>query len=228
MPSEALLNAAQHVMDAYLQNFASEDEFFKLEDFAYWVGVSYDEDIANIAEQLYLLSRSDSGDGQITFSDGFIQYKDYTVQKEDGRPIIKLDVDTPVFRYDTQNSVIQDIFSIGKGNCGGLIRTTLSERWQLSSITKTNMVWWLMMGKEVEFINNNGVFPSKVRVAYIPSSKDPNFKIPTGREKAIAIQAYNMMQEAKNGNPIVDMTNDGNPNVSPQTELNIATSKPVR
>lgn len=228
MPSEALLNAAQHVMDAYLQNFASEDEFFQIEDYAYWLGVSYDKDVANTANEIYQISRSEIGDGQITFSDGYIQYKDYPVTKKDGRPIIKLDIDVASFTWDTQNSGIQDVFSVGKNSCGELIRTTISERWHLSSITKTNKVWWLMMGKEIEFINNNGVFPSKVRVAYVPSSKDENFKIPSGREMDIAVQAYNFMQNAKQGTPIIDVTNDGNPNSSPQTELNIATSKPVR
>jgi hypothetical protein len=41
MASKKLLAAAQAIMDSYFQDFAPGDSFWRIEDFADWVGKAY-------------------------------------------------------------------------------------------------------------------------------------------------------------------------------------------
>lgn len=219
MATEALLKSAQHLLDIYFQDYAPEDAFFSVEDFAYWVGTVYDKDVDDIARLQYSNSFSETGTGQITFSPDFLISKEFPVIHKDGELYAQVNISAASFTYDSQNSGVQEVFAVGKkGNCGECIRTTYTELWKLKLLSYSNKVWWFYTGNRIEFKNNSGCYPQKIKVVYVPSSADADFKLPKSREFDIATRAWALMAQARQGT-IPDQTNNGNKLVTTETEI---------
>lgn len=224
MPSPKLLDAAQNVMDAYFQDFRTDDAFFDLPDFAVWIGKVYGSVADEVAKEIYAGSLAETGTGQITFSQDWWQSKVFDIKRSGGEIFIDLDIKYVGFTYDTQNSGIQMLMPIGNG-CGTFIRTSLTQLWILKHTTVSDIAWWYPDRNRILIKTTSNV--SKARVYYIPTAEDDNFKLPSSKEYAIAATAWNFMMQAKQGTPFVDMTNDQNKNITPQTEINTQNLKPL-
>lgn len=225
MPSAKLLDVAQSIMDAYYQDFRSDDAFFDLPDFANWLGRVYGSVADDVAKEIYANSLVETGMGQLTFSQDWWQSEDFDVKRKDGEVYLDLDIKYLGFTYDTQNSGIQLVQPIGN-NCGNFIRTTLTELWQLNHVTTSNITWWYPSGKNKILLKTTSNV-KRARVYYIPTVDDKNFELPSSKEYQIAVTSWQFMMQAKTGTPFVDQTNDSNKNITPQTEINQANLKPL-
>ncbi len=221
--SPKLLDVASRVMDAYYQDFSSNDDFFREQDFAAWVGFYYGKTADQVAQSIYQNSRAEMGEGYLTFSQDWWASKDYLVTEKDGEYSVCLDIKYVGFTYDSQNSGIQLVQPI-KSKCKTLIRTTLTDLWILNTLTGTSASYWYPENNKIVFALNH---PHSVRVFYIPTAEDENFKLPSSIEFDVAQNAWNAMITHQKGNPILDVTNDSNPNVAPQTELNAEQLQPL-
>lgn len=221
--SANLLNESQRIMDLYYQDFNSNDDFFRLQDFAWILGTTYGKVADEVAQGIYQNSRAETGMGQITFSQDWWASKEYAVTEADNQWEVCLDIKYVGFTYDTQNSGIQ-IIQPTKGDCKKLIRTTLTELWILDTFTPTKVSYWYLMDNKIVFAKNK---PNAVRVFYIPTEDDENFKVPSSVEFYIANRAWTAMETYRNGLQIKDTTNDLNANTTQQSETDLSTMKPV-
>lgn len=223
-----LLTEAQHIMDSYYQDFAPGDSFWRIEDFANWIGKSYGKYADDVAKEIYKNSLQEMGTGMITFSQDWWAKKEYTVTDKGGELFIAIDFKSIGFNYDNQNSQIQELLPVKTNDCGRYIRTTLTDLWTLENMTKSNNVWWWLDMDKIKFKVIGGICtPKNIAVYYIPAVDDDNFKLPSSKEFDIATLAFNYMTAAKKETPFVDMTNDRNRNVTQQTESDLKTAKPV-
>ncbi len=228
MANKALEIAAQSIMDAYFQDYAAADAFFRIEDFADWLGKAYGKYADEVAKEIYKSSLAEMGTGMLIFSQDWWATKEASVEVEDGEYFVKTDFKFMGFTYDSQNSGIQEIMPVGKsGNCGTYMRTTLSELWITGNTSRNNIVWWYTTPDKIRFKNNSNCNPKKVAIYYIPTAEDDNFKVPQSKAFEIATLAFNFMIAAKKETQFVDTTNNSNKNVTPQTETAIETAKPV-
>jgi len=226
MATQKLLLEAQVIMDSYYQDFAPDDSFFRIEDFAEWVGKAYGKMADETAKEIYKNSLMEGGIGQLIFSQDWWAKKSYVLKDNS----CEIDFKSVGFTYDTQNSFIQEIIAPGNS----LIRTTITELWILQGMSKSNTVYWYPLpgncdekGK-VTFWSNSDCIPKKVDIYYIPAADDDNFKIPSSKAFEIAALAFNFMISAKKETPVVDMTNNTNPNVAPQTEIDTKQAPQVK
>jgi len=227
--NERLKIIAQEVMDAYFQDFAPADGFFRIEDFASWLGKAYGKIADDVAKEIYKLSVAESGNGQIIFSNDWWAFVEKPVTHKDGEFYIDVDFKHLGFTYDSQNSGIQELVPAGsEGNCGLFMRTTITDLWVTTNVAKNNIVWWYEAAGKIKFKCSGDCNPKKVTIYYIPTADDDNFKMPTSKAFDIATLAYNFMITSKKENPFVDDTNNANKNVSPQTETDLKQLNPVK
>lgn len=223
--SQKLLDVAQRLQDQYLQDYAKSDEFFSLEDFAYWVGVVFAKMADDTAAAIYTASRSEVGIGLITFPQEWWRSKAYEIKKEDGKRWVDLDISYASFTYDTQNSGLQLLIP-DEDACGSFIRTTITEVWQLNHVTSSDIIWWYVEDNKIRFKVSGDCNCKKIKLFYIPTTEDENFALPKSLEFQIATTAWQFLKQAEQG-IIIDQTNDQNRNKSPQTESNLKQTQPV-
>jgi hypothetical protein len=231
--SKRLKQVAQGIMDSYYQDYAPDDAFFRIEDFAFWLGNAYGKYADEVAKEIYTKSLQEGGTGMIIFSQEWWARKDYDVEDKDGELTATVDYKTVAFTYDNQNSGIQELMPVGKeGNCGSYIRTSLTNLWILKGMGKNSVVYWYPDFNQenkpvVKFKIFSDCKPKRVSIYYIPSVEDENFKIPSNKAFEIATLAFNYMTAAKKESQFIDTTNDRNPNITPNTEVDLKAAKPV-
>ncbi len=223
MASEKLLLAAQSIMDAYFQDYAPADGFFRIEDFADWLGKAYGKYADETAKEIYKNTLQEMGIGQITFSQDWWVKKVLDV-KEEAAP---LEFKYMGFTYDMQQSGIQEIMPIGNHSCGSFMRTTLTDLWILGNMSRNNIVWWYTDFDKIKF-KTSANLPKQIAVYYIPSPDDDEFKIPPSKAFEIATLAFNFMVAAKKETQFVDDTNNANKNILPQTETDSKQVNPIK
>lgn len=217
--SKALKVAAQGIMDLYYQDYRPDDAFFDIEDFAAWVGKAFGMVADNVAKEIYDASRSE-GVPMIIFSQDWWAKKSVEV-KNNAADIS--DLKFAGFTYDTQTSGIQQV-----GDGVKLIRTTLTELWQLKQRrSKTDIIYWYSDFGSLK-LEGTCEIPKSVDVYYIPTPEDSGFKIPNSKAFEIATIAWNLMMAGKKETPFVDTTNNSNKNVTPGTEVDLANAQPVK
>lgn len=226
MVNETLLKEAQSIMDAYFQDYAPADGFFRLEDFAEWLGKAYAKYADEVAKEIYKGSLAESGIGQITFSQDWWAKKVIDIEFKDEELFVPLDFKYMGFTYDNQTSGIQDIRPEGNNNCGSFMRTTLTDLWITGNMIRNNIVWWYTDFDKIKF--KTSASPKKVAIYYIPTAEDENFKLPPSKSFEIATLAFNFMVAAKKETQFVDDTNNANKNVLPQTETDSKQVNPIK
>jgi len=217
--SKSLKVAAQAIMDSYYQDFKPDDDFFDLEDFAIWIGKVYGSVADQVAKQIYDASRSETGMGLLVFSQDWWAKKTVSI-KENEADIT--DLKFTGFTYDTQTSGIQQL-----GNGKTFIRTTLTQLWELERRSKSSIIYWYTDFDKIKF-DATCDLPKEVDVYYIPTPEDSQFKLPKSKDFEIATMAWNFMIAAKKETPFVDATNNSNTNVTPQTEVDLAQTQPIK
>lgn len=226
--SDALLREAQIIQDAYFQDYAPADGFFRLEDFASWLGKAYGKVADDVAKEIYKGHLAEQGVGSIIFSQDWWASEVLEIEKKDDEFFTEIKFKHLGFTYDGQNSGFQEVIPVGKeGNCGSFQRTSITDLWILNGMSRNNIVWWYPEDGKLKFKTNSNCNPKKVRVYYIPTAEDENFKLPQSKAFEIATMAYNFMITAQKQKPFVDDTNNANKNILPETETDFKTRNPV-
>lgn len=226
--NEALLQEAQSVMDAYFQDYAPADGFFRIKDFALWLGRAYGKVADDAAKEIYKSYLAEQGVGFIIFSQEWWASEELEIKKVDNEYVAEVNFKHLGFTYDGQNSGFQELVPVGKeGNCGVFMRTSITDLWVTDGMARNNIVWWYPEDGKLKFKTNSNCNPKKVRVYYVPTAEDSKFKLPQSKAFEIATMAYNFMITAQKQKPFVDDTNNANKNITPETETDLKTRNPV-
>lgn len=220
-----LADTAQIVMDLYLQNYRTDEDFFNLEHFKYLCGVVF----YKLLEDDYKLQRKESfqehGFTEITLPSNMLIEEVVKVKYDNDTEFYIGETKHPViiFPYDAIANGIQSIFNNIKGGCKEFIRESYKRRWALCDLPVTSNVYWFGEGGKIYFKATANCKLEKLKVRYASDPSDESFgedggMIDQTKEKAIIDGVWEMMVKAKNG-VVVDMTNNGNPNKRIQSEI---------
>lgn len=219
---------AQNVMDLYYQQYKSEEDFFKLYHFKYLVSISYAAYLQNEYEKSYKMNLAETGVGEATLSPEWFINNNIEVKRSDDKisPFVgELPCKPFHFKFDKQSSGIKDVLPLN-GRCGDFIRMNSDEKYKFELIPASPEIFWFPLGNKIHFSNISCGLSSAL-VIYIPSMQDldDNAIVPEGIELDVLSATLNLMFNAKKGTPVIDVTQDDNPNKALQTEINNLFSK---
>lgn len=214
---------AQNTMDLYYQQYASDEDFFKIYHFKYLNGITYAALLQAEYEKSYAKNLAETGIGMATISDDWFCHE--TVQlvraTEIGQFVTQLKCHKIFsFRYDRQDTGLKDVIALN-GSCGDFIRLRFIERWKLQLLPEgTPEIYYFPLGNKIYFSNITCGL-SKAIVVYIPAlNMLDDIDIAPTLEADIVQGTLNLMFAARQGKPVIDTTNDGNPNATMETEIN--------
>lgn len=215
--AESIEKIGAFCMNAFYQSYRPADGFLRQEHFE-WLCIAADaklkQDEYNNQVTLNLKKRSPNAP-VIMSVDNYITVP-VTIENE------KAILPTPIMMLAGAASTIMVSRVVPEGNCSSIIPITPAERWEVEGIK--NVVFWMPMCDGIEFIHlKENCNPKTAKVTYIPLLNKSS-AVPESRKWGIITLVNAYIKSAKEG-VLVDMTNDANPNVSLQTEINKAVYK---
>lgn len=220
---------AQACLDDYYQNYKTPTDFFSLEDFIYRCGAAATDFYNKLYREQYAIMRADGETGEaVGFSDNFLSTQEAAVETKDGESFAKLEKEVMSFVYDQSNVGISNVFRIAPSPVEEIERSDLDEFWQLKYLPTTCRVFWALDGNVLRIYNKTKNNVSKIRVIYVPSinGQDGEVELPDGIVAPVSQAVINYMRN--NANKTVKESLDGNPNTTPQTEMNPNTKAMAR
>lgn len=216
--AERLDKIAQYAMDAFYQNYKSDNDFFDIGDFIFHTGATVGEYLRQEFKQKYDELRADQKDEVVSFSEDWLTAATIPVSK-DGKsaplpPMMS-------FPYDSQNSGLQDVFCLVP-ECLEMERTILSALWRLKFVPKSNKVFFAVDGTELKFVSKAEQIPSKISIRYVPTFQNEDDLVPDSIKDFVVGNTASKMFEMSKGK-VVKKVLDNNPNKILQTEANIPT-----
>lgn len=212
--AQRLSDVAQLVHDSFYQEFRPATAFFRLEHFKRFC-VLADAKLKQDEYQLQVYNnmRMRRPNAPIVLSaDNF-----YTEVAPVAGNKAKLKYGIMSFPGVGENVSVTQVQP--EGNCQNFMRVTQATKWQVCQ--DKDMVYWYPVCDGIEFLNLNLCNPKSVTVTYIPSfdaeGKD-NVTINESRGWAIVNMITLFLKTAKDG-IVFDKSNNSNPNVSLQTEM---------
>jgi len=213
---------AQNCMDAFYQQFKSEEDFFELYHFKYLLSVMYFSYLQKEYEQSYKQTFIETGTGMATINPEWYMPQEITITPSDkiAAYVGELQCKPFQFRFDNQSTGIRDIVPIA-GRCKEFIRINFDERYKFELLPPSSEVYWFPLGNQIYF-NHIKCGLSKAIVLIIPDidPNDENAVIPAAIEADVLSATLNFMLQARQGKQVIDVSQDGNPNMSLQTEIN--------
>lgn len=219
---------ASLVMDAYYQQYAKEDDFFKIEDFEAFCAPFYyqvlQEDFEKSRKEMIILGYILS-DEEPTLNAGWFSTKEFDVKKENDQYIVTLP-SVISFSKDVSFSGVQAVYPFDKiGDCcGEFAKITANACKTLKFLPQSDKtIYWYPLGNKLKFERVTCGL-KKVNVSYIPSLDEEcgedEIVVPESYVADILVRTYNFMMSARNG-AVIDKTNNQNPNKTMQTEIDI-------
>lgn len=210
--ADSLAVTAQLCMDAFYQDFRPAEAFLQLKHFKMLV-IAADAKLKKMEyEALVTLNiRQRRINAQVVLNaDNYITV---SVDIKDEKAMLP----SPIMSF---NGAGQNL-SIGnlelEGDCINVMPTTQDEKHQAKKFT--DIIFWLPICEGIEFLHlKKNCNAKKAKVTYIPVLNDKS-SIQEARKWDIITMVTGFIKSTKDG-VIVDMSNDGNPNVSSQTEIN--------
>ena len=206
---------AAFCMNAFYQSYRPADGFVRQEHFE-WLVIAADAKLKQdeYDKQVALNLRKGAKNATVVMSND--NYITENVEIEDS----KINISVMMLAGASATQSIASI--VPEGNCSSIIPITPAERWEVESIK--NVVFWMPVCDGIEFIHlKENCNPKKAKVTYIPML-DGTSTVQDSRKFGIITMVNNYVKGAKDG-VIVDMTNNANPNVSLQTEIDKAVFK---
>lgn len=210
-------DVAASAMDAYYKDFATDNDFFKLDDFITRCAYT----LANIYQQQYLMlyaeQRADRNDGLVTFDPLWLNVQDLTVKRKDGDGFFA-EYTKPVmaFAYGNSSPGVQQAIAISPNEGMVLERATLAELQQFKYVPYVNRVFFIPMKTGLKIIQKGNCTVSKLNLYYVPEAGE-DMDVPD----VLAAQVVDETVDRMLGRPvIVKKTADGNPNMVMETEMN--------
>ena len=210
--AENLKIVSQLAMDLFYQEFRPGNAFLRLKHFQ-MLCISADAKLKQdeYLSQVNLNIRMRRINSQITLNaDNYITV-DVDIKNE------KAILPTAIMTFNG----IGAGFSVSQvrldSSCSNVMPTTENERHQVGGIK--HVVFWVPSCNGIEFIHlKDNCNPKKATVTYIPVLTEKS-EVKESRKWAIVNMVTIFIKSAKEG-VIIDMSNDGNPNVASQTEIN--------
>lgn len=225
-----LIDIATLVQDRYLQDFASNDEFFDIEDFKAHVAITYSAMLNAPFQAERKISKAQEGFANVEIN------PEWTV-----RDTVDIKYDEPTNKYyaNTEGSIFSfdfDAFAyavlpvIGVGKrCNNqqckFRRITIYEAQFQNVIPPVGVVFYYL-NSATEFVFLGAKEGDKIEIPYIPNVVDAedDCRLSDSIVQPLIDACVKAFFEAKNGN-VIDKTNDQNPNSPAQQQVNPSVGK---
>lgn len=210
--AENLKVVSQLVMDLFYQEFRPANAFLRLKHFQMMV-IAADAKLKKTEYDnlLNLNIRLRRINAQVVLNaDNYIT-ADVEIKND------KAVLPSPIMSFNGAGQTLSVSQVLLEGNCTNVMPITQDEKHQVSGIK--NIVFWLPSCDGIEFLHLKGnCNAKKAKVTYIPILNDKSI-IQEARKWDIMTMVTGFVKAAKDG-VVIDMSNDGNPNVASQTEIN--------
>lgn len=203
---------AQICMDAFYQEFKPADAFLRLEHFVH-LCLAADNKLKQdeFKEQRLLNIRMRNFNAPIILNNSLFEEAEFSIVND------RVKLPHPIMSFSGDDSMIGIASVEPVGQCKPFMRINANEKSSACNID--DVVLWYPLKNEIVFLNLQKVCnPSKVRISYV-GMLDKDSLINEAREWGIITMVTQFIKAAKDG-VIVDMSNDQNPNVATQTEIN--------
>lgn len=215
--AQILKNIAQAAMDIYYGDFATDSDFFTIEDF-----ITY---CANTTTDLYLQEyrikyqelRQEKSDEVVGFSHEWLASEMLEFKSEDGELVAKMKKRVMSFPFDTQGVGLQDVVAITPKGVS-MERSNPTEFWQYKYLPTSNRVFWRLDGDTVRLYKNGSCTISKAKVYFVPTM-DKDTEVPDAIANYVITTTVMNMKQIQAG-VVIDKSADGNQNKILQTEIN--------
>lgn len=210
--AESLAITAQLAMDLFYQEFHNASAFLRIEHFERLV-IAADAKLKKIEyDNLVNLNiRQRRINAQVILNaDNYITVP---VDIKEGKAMLP----SPIMSFNGAGQNLSVASVELEGGCTDVMPTTQDEKHQAKKIK--DVVFWFPFCEGIEFLNlKHNCNATKATVTYIPILNE-NSTIQEARKWDIMTMVTGFIKSAKDG-VIVDMSNDANPNVASQTEIN--------
>lgn len=211
---KSVKQVAQLAMDLYYQDFKPSDAFLRIEHFV-WLTITADSKLKQdeFKEQQLMNLRKKILHAEIEMSSENYDVVEVPIKNNS----ITLPQPIMSFSGDANSIGVSAVSPVG-GDCAQpFIRINPDETWAACGFKDT--VFWFPIKCKIEFLHLEfNCKPEKARVVYIPVL-DMNGSMQDTRVFQVLTMVVNFVKGAKEG-VIVDTSNDGNPNVASQAEIN--------
>lgn len=204
-------------MDLFYQDYASNEEFFSLDDFIFQTGSAYADILSKEFDVARLMMKQEGIDTYVSFSHDWLQTQVLQLQrKSEGGEYYQLLQKPMSFPYDKWDSGIQNVFPVGAKYNSELVRATIDTNWmnKFSPLSKT--IYFNYLKDRIYPVTSLQSAPPSIRVVYIPEVS-LDLEIPNSRNAMISVAVLTVMRKLAEGF-LVGETNDQNKNKLPITE----------
>jgi len=207
-------------MDLYYEDYASNTDFYDINDFIFQTGSAYAALLQAEYNQHRAEMRADRQEGYATFSHDWLQTQtiQITRSKEEGDYYL-LKQKPMSFPFDMWDIGIQNVFPVGARFTKELIRDSIDKSWQDDLLPNTKNVFWSLIQDRI-IVKCNSVMvspPPFIRIIYVPDVS-PDLEIPASRNAIITTTVISMMRKIVDEGHLVKTTNNQNKNTLPVTE----------
>lgn len=214
---------SQLVTDLYYQDYPGRDAFIGEEQIMPLIGMAYARMLNEDYRANKAFNKAQTGYSWVEVSQDWLEVEDVpvTVDKQ-GMPVAILSKRVFAFDYDSLASGVQIVSPSDPVADNHLVRVGQNDVWKNRHIPKTSAIFFYVKGNEIKFISNSPV-PKSIHVEYVPAvwPISPEDTVDINRSEELVKETLQMLLIAKNG-VVVDKTDNSNPNVLPQTEIDAA------
>jgi hypothetical protein len=208
---------AQYAMDAYYQQYKSDNDFFDLEDFVFHTGAAVSSIYSTFYKNEHDVIAAEKRDDVPVFDVSWLEEAVLEVQDSGGEAYAKIDFGIMSFPYDTVTAGIQSLFIIEPVNRYETERIGISAVWQLKYLPVNNRIYFYGDKDRIVLYNKGNCVIKKIRLLYVPTVSE-DMSIPDGIiDMVITKTVASMKGMAKD--VVVKKDLDGNENKILQTEM---------
>lgn len=217
---------AQSAMDRYYKEYKASVQFFDIEDFTAGCAFAYGRVLQEMYQLMYAELRSEKTDGLVSFDPLILNEQILPVEKVGNVRMAKFTHPIMSFGFSDQSIGVQQVTVVEPTASFGedIERSSKTAQWQMKYVPLVNKLFFIPT-KEGLIIEKKGFCNvSKVAVSYIPAPYDKNnqpitdFQVPEGMVDEIIAECIALIQSG--GLAVVKKTNDRNPNMVMESEIN--------
>lgn len=209
---------AGRIMDLYYEDYASNTQFFDIDDFIFNVGSTYADLLSKEYDTERQRMRIEGEEGYATFSHDWLQTQVCPLKRKGEEGDYYQLIQKPMsFPYDKYDIGIQNVFPVGSKFRDELVRDSIDKSWQDKFLPNTKNVFWSLIQDTIIVRGSvNQSPPPSIRVVYVPEVS-LDLEIPNSRNAMITAAVLVLMRKLEE-NHLVKETNDQNKNKLPITE----------
>lgn len=211
-----ITTVAAGAMDAYYRDFATDNDFFKIDDFISRCAYT----LADIYQQQYMIlyaeQRAEKNDGLVNFDPLWLNEQELKVTKDGDNYIAKYDKPVMSFSYGNSSSGVQEVVAVKPNEGKVLKRSSLSELSQLRYVGFVSDIFFIPLKTGLKIIQKGNCSVSILKMYYVPQAGE-DMDVPDVLAQMTIDQTVSNMNIKP---PVVKKSADGNPNMVMETEIN--------